>query len=65
MNVIETVEFELTYYNVAVQHVNVTVNESQTKIPGERGQDFVWHVEQRNIKAYFKFDVSENRENVE
>ena len=41
------------------------MNESQMKIPAERGQDFVWRVEQRNKKAYLKFDVGENRENVE
>ena len=41
------------------------MNESQIKIPAEREQDFVWHVAQRNKKAYLKFDVSENRENVE
>ena len=29
----------------------VTVNESQMKIPAERGQDFVWRVEQRNKKG--------------
>ena len=43
----------------------VTVNESQMKIPAERGQDFVWRVEWRNKKAYHKFDVGENQENVE
>ena len=42
----------------------MTVNESQMKIPAERGQDY-WHVERRNKKAYLKFDVGENRENVE
>ena len=41
------------------------MNESQKKIPAERGQDFVWRVERRNKKAYLKFDVGENRENVE
>ena len=45
--------------------VFVTVNESQMEIPAERGQDFVWRVEQRNKKAYLKFDTSKNRENVE
>ena len=40
----------------------VTVNESQMEIPAERGQDFVWRVEQRNKKTYFKFEVGENRE---
>ena len=39
----------------------VTVNESQMKIPAERGQDFAWRVEQRN-KTYLKFDVGENQE---
>ncbi len=34
------------------------------EIPAERGQDFVWRVEQRNKKTYLKFDVGENRENV-
>ena len=34
------------------------------KIPAEREQDFVWCVEQRNKKAYLKFDVDENRENM-
>ena len=43
----------------------VTVNESQMKIPAERGQDFVWRVEQRNKKTFLKFDAGENRENVE
>ena len=43
----------------------VTVNESQIEIPAERGQDFVWHVEQINKKTYLKSDVGENRENVE
>ena len=43
----------------------MTVNESQMEIPAERGQDFVWHVNQRSKKAYLKFDVSENWENVE
>ena len=42
----------------------MTVNESQMEIPAERGQDFVWRVEQRN-KTYLKFDVGESRENVE
>ena len=45
--------------------INVTVNESQMEIPAERGQDFVWRIEQRNKKTYLKFDVSENRKNVE
>ena len=40
----------------------VTMNKSQMKIPAEREQDFVWHVAQRNKKAYFKFDVGENVE---
>ena len=31
------------------------------EIPAERGQDFVWRVEQSN-KTYLKFDVSANRE---
>ena len=44
-------------------YLYVTVNESQMKIPEERGHDFVWRVEQRN-KTYLKFDVGENRENV-
>ena len=44
---------------------HVTVNESQIKIPAERGQDFVWRVEQRNKKTYLKFDLGENRGNVE
>ena len=43
----------------------VTVNESQMKIPAERGQDFIWRVERRNKKAYLKFDVGKNWENVE
>ena len=34
---------------------------SQMEIPEERGQDFVWRVEQRN-KTYHKFDVGENVE---
>ena len=41
--------------------ITVTVNESQMEIPAERGQDFVWRLEQRN-KTYLKFDVSENWE---
>ena len=32
------------------------------EIPAERGQEVVWCVEQRNKKAYLKFDVGENRE---
>ena len=36
----------------------VTVNENQMKIPAERGQDFVWRVEQRKKKTYLKFDGS-------
>ena len=47
------------------QSNTVTVNESQIKIPAERGQDFVWHVKQRNKKTYLKFDAGENWENVE
>ena len=43
----------------------VTVNENQMEILAERGQDFVWLVEQRNKKTYLKFNVSENQENVE
>ena len=43
----------------------VTMHGSQMKIPAEREQDFVWCVEQRNKKAYLKFDVRENRKNVE
>ena len=46
-------------------YISVTVNESQVEITAERGQDFVWRVEQRNKKTYLKFDVSKNRENVE
>ena len=45
--------------------VFVTVNESQMEIPAERGQDLVWHVEQRNKKTYLEFDAGKNRENVE
>ena len=41
---------------------NVTGNENQIEIPAERGQDFVWRVEQRNKKTYLKFDVGENVE---
>ena len=41
------------------------MNKSQMKILAEREQNFVWHVQQRNKKAYLKFDVSENWENVE
>ena len=40
------------------------MNESQMELLAERGQDFVWRVEQRNKKTYLKFDVGENRENV-
>ena len=40
----------------------MTVNESQMKIPAERGQDFVRRVEQRNKKTYLKFNVGENQE---
>ena len=47
-----------------LQWDTVMVNESQMEIPAERGQDFVWRVEQRN-KTYLKFDVGENRENVD
>ena len=43
----------------------MTVNENQMEIPAERGQVFVWRVEQRNKKTYLKFNVSKNRENVE
>ena len=46
-------------------HEYVTVNESQMEIPTEKGQDCVWHVEQRNKKTYLKFDVGEGQENVE
>ena len=35
------------------------------EIPTERGQDFVWRVDQRNKKTYLKFDAGRNRENVE
>ena len=35
------------------------------EIPAERGQDFVWHVEQRNKKTYLKFDIGKDQENVE
>ena len=45
-----------------VSGMSVTVNESQMKIPAERGKDFVWHVEQRNKKTYFEFNVGENVE---
>ena len=45
-------------------YITVIVNESQMKIAVERGQDFVWRVEQRNKKTDLKFDVGENRENV-
>ena len=44
--------------------LTVTVNESQIEIPAERGQDFVWRVEQKNKKTYLKFDTGENGENV-
>ena len=47
------------------QSNTLTVNESQMEIPAERGQDFVWHVGQRNKKTYLKFDAGENRENIE
>ena len=47
-----------------LQQELVTENESQMEIPAEKGQDFVWHVEQRNKKTYLKFDVGENWENV-
>ena len=43
----------------------MTVNKSQMEIPAEKGQDFVWRVEQRNKKTYLKFDVVEGQENVE
>ena len=43
----------------------VTVNESLMEIPAKKGQDFVWHVKQRNKKTYFKFDIGESQENVE
>ena len=43
----------------------MTVNASQMEIPAERGQDFVWRVEQRNKKTYLKFDAGENQENIE
>ena len=52
-------------FNWIVSDIYVTMNESQMKIPAEREQDFVWHVEQRNKKAYLKFNVGENWENVE
>ena len=42
----------------------MTVNKSQMDIPTERGQDFVWRVEQRN-KTCLKFNVGEGQENVE
>ena len=35
------------------------------EIPEERGQDFVWRLEQRNKKTYLKLDVDEGQENVE
>ena len=46
-------------------YITVTVNKSQMEIPAEKGQDFVWCVEQRNKKTYHKFDAGENWENVE
>ena len=42
----------------------MTVNESQMEILEERGQDFLWRVEQRN-KTYLIFDVGENVEYVQ
>ena len=35
------------------------------EIPAERGQDFVWCVEQKNKKNYLNFDAGKNQENVE
>ena len=38
----------------------VTVKKSQMEILAEKGQDFVWHVEQRNKKTFLKFDVGKS-----
>ena len=52
----------MSAYIVSCWLVSITVNESQMEIPVERGQDFVWRVEQRNKKTYLKFNVGENQE---
>ena len=50
---------------VTVFIVFVTVKEGQMEIPAEKGQNFVWRVEQINKKPYLKFDVDEGKKNVE